>query len=406
MAELSANHGVVIAGAGPVGLACAVGLADLGIPVTLLESEPGLTHDLRAATYHPPTMEMLAAYGILPTMLAQGLQVPHWQVRDRELGVIAEWDLGMLSDHTPYPFRLHLEQHKLAHILLDKFLTYPHASVHFDTPLTGIEQTEDGVTAFSVHEGKTKQFQAAWLIGCDGGRSFTRKAIGTEFEGFTWPERFAVLSTDYDLRQRGYAMNAYIADPKEWVAIFCVPHEGPPGLWRAVFPINNADETDEYTLSHEGVQARLGGFMPETGPYNVPYASIYRVHQRVAKDWRKGRVLLAGDAAHVNNPLGAFGLNGGLHDAMNLVGKLGEVYRNKADTSVLDRYVRQRRTTNIEFIQANSIRNKKTLEERDPTLRQERFDELRKQSSSRELAIPFLLQSSMIMSLQKAAEIA
>ncbi|MDX3905957.1 MAG: FAD-dependent monooxygenase [Pigmentiphaga sp.] len=396
---------VIIAGAGPVGLTAAVALANQGIPVTVLEAEPALTHDLRAGTFHPPTMEMLAAYGVTDAMLEQGLKVPHWQVRDREMGVVAEWDLGMLADVTPYPFRLHLEQHKLARILLDKLLAYPDTEILFSTPLSGIEQDAGGVTAFASRDGETLRIRGKWLIGCDGGRSFTRKAIGSEFEGFTWPERFAVLSTDYDLSAHGYARNAYIADPQEWVAVFCVPHDGPPGLWRAVFPITDPDEPDEEVLSSDGVQRRLKGFMPWRDHYDVPYASIYRVHQRVAKDWRVGRVLLAGDAAHVNNPLGAFGLNGGLHDAINLAGKLGAVWHGRADDTLLDRYVRQRRNTNIDFVQATSIRNKRLLEERDPGVRRERFDELRRQASDRNSAIPFLLQSSMIMSLRKAEEI-
>jgi 3-(3-hydroxy-phenyl)propionate hydroxylase len=176
-------------------------------------------------------------------------------------------------------------------------------------------------------------------------------------------------------------------------------------LWRAVFPIINADQPDEEVLSDVEVQKRLKGFMPWRDRYDVPYSSIYRVHQRVAKDWRIGRVLLAGDAAHVNNPLGAFGLNGGLHDAMNLAEKLGKVWRKEADDSLLDRYVRQRRTTNIEFVQANSIRNKRMLEETDPAARTKRFDELRAQVADPVAARPFLLQSSMIVSLRRAAEI-
>jgi 3-(3-hydroxy-phenyl)propionate hydroxylase len=405
MAAHQHNPGVIVAGAGPVGLAAAVALADQGIPVTVLESEPQLQHDLRAGTFHPPTMEMLAPYGVTATMLEQGIKVPLWQVRDRKEGVIAEWDMSVMSDITPYPFRLHLEQHKLARIIVDKLATYPHAKVMFGSALSGIEQDDTGVRATVTQNGENLTLSADWLIGCDGGRSFTRKAIGTEFEGFTWPERFAVISTDYDLARHGYAMNAYIADPTEWVAVFCVPHNGPPGLWRAVFPIANADQPDEEVLSDAETQARLRGFMPWQDRYHVPYSSIYRVHQRVAKDWRVNRVLLAGDAAHVNNPLGAFGLNGGLHDAMNLAEKLGQVWRKEADVSLLDRYVRQRRTTNIEFVQANSIRNKRMLEETDPAVRAQRFDELRAQASDPKSALPFLMQSSMIMSLRRAAEI-
>ena len=147
-------------------------------------------------------------------------------------------------------------------------------------------------------------------------------------------------------------------------------------------------------------------FVARPEPYDIPYASIYRVHQRVAKDWRVGRILLAGDAAHLNNPLGAFGLNGGLHDAILLAGYLGRVWRGEADASLLDLYVRQRRTANVEFVQTQSIGNKKMLEEADPAAREEAFAELRRIAADREAARDFLIKSSMIWSVRRAAEVA
>jgi 3-(3-hydroxy-phenyl)propionate hydroxylase len=129
------------------------------------------------------------------------------------------------------------------------------------------------------------------------------------------------------------------------------------------------------------------------------------VHQRVASEWRCGRVLLAGDAAHLNNPLGGFGLNSGIHDATNLAEKLARVWRSEADDSLLDLYVRQRRAATIEHVQAMSIRNKRLLEERDPHVHRTRMEELVAIAEDPRLARAYMLESSMIAGLRKSAEI-
>ena len=176
--------------------------------------------------------------------------------------------------------------------------------------------------------GAARTVEASWLIGADGGRSAVRKGLGVEFEGFTWPEIFVVVSTPYDFGARGFARNTYIADPVEFGAMFKVPDEGPPGLWRIAYPAN-PDESDEALLAPERVEAAMQRFCAKPEPYEVRYKSTYRVHQRVAASFRAGRVLLAGDAAHLNNPLGGFGLNSGIHDAVNLADKLGRAWRGE-----------------------------------------------------------------------------
>jgi 3-(3-hydroxy-phenyl)propionate hydroxylase len=229
--------------------------------------------------------------------------------------------------------------------------------------------------------------------------------MGVEFEGFTWPERFLVASTAYDLAPHGFTPNAYVTDPAEWAAIFKMPHEGPPGLWRILVP-SDPDMPEEALLEASYVEERLQNFLPRAERYEIAYKSTYKVHQRVASDFRVGRMLLVGDAAHVNNPLGALGLNGALHAAVNLAEKLGPVWRGDAEESLLDRYVRQRRQANVEFVQAQSIRNKELLQERDPAVRAERLAELRRTAADRGRAREFLLRSSMIASVRRAAEIA
>jgi 3-(3-hydroxy-phenyl)propionate hydroxylase len=391
---------VIVAGAGPVGLATALSLAHQGIPVQVIEAQPGLTVDQRAGTFHPPTLEMLAPFGVTDDMHRIGLKVPRWQIRDRRQGVIAEWDLGLIADLTPYPYRFHLEQHRLTPILFHKLHGFSNAAVRFSTGFVGATQQGDGVLVQTT----AGPLRASWLIGCDGGRSAVRKALGVEFEGFTWPERFIVISTIEDFAQDGFTSNAYVADPKEWAAVFHMPHDRPSGLWRLAFPVH-PQESEEAVLADDAVEARMQRFVARPRRYEVPYKGIYRVHQRVAGQWRAGRILLAGDAAHLNNPLGAFGLNGGLHDAIMLADYLGKVWRGEADESLLDLYVRQRRTANVEFVQSQSISNKRMLEEADPAAREKTFDELRRIAADRSLARDFLIRSSMIWSVRRAAEI-
>ncbi|HEV2430971.1 MAG TPA: FAD-dependent monooxygenase [Burkholderiales bacterium] len=395
---------VVIAGAGPTGLMCALALARRGVPVVVCEAEPSLTHDLRAGTFHPPTQEMMAPYGITGRMHEHGLQVKRWQIRSRRGGLVAEFDLGLLADETPYPYRLHLEQYRLTPIQLDILRKEPAAEVHFHHRIIGFERKADSVLVRFESEGIPGKLEASWLIGADGGRSTIRKLLAVEFEGFTWPEQFLVVSTPYDLARHGFTMNAYVADPVEWAAVFKMPDSGPPGLWRLAFPCDPGLPEDALLEPHS-VQARMQGFLPILGDYEIRYQSIYRVHQRVAADWRRGRVLLAGDAAHLNNPLGGFGLNSGIHDAVNLAEKLAQVWSGEADDSLLERYVRQRRAATIEHVQAMSIRNKRLLEERDPQVHRSRMEELLAIAGDPERARAYMLESSMIAGLRKSAQI-
>jgi 3-(3-hydroxy-phenyl)propionate hydroxylase len=392
---------VIVAGAGPVGLLTALALAKRDIPVLVLEAESGLTLDLRAGTYHPPSLEMMAPYGITEEMHKTAIKVPRWQIRDRRQGVIVEWDVSEIADLTPYPYRLHLEQHRLTPIIFDKLKACANAEVKFSHQVSSVSQDGDGVTVTAQTPRGPEKFEAEWLVGADGGRSTVRKCVDVEFEGFTWPERFVVASTTHDYSAHGYTLNAYVADPDEWSALFKMPDDGPPGIWRIIFPVPSEEE-DAVTLSDQMVEHRMQGFLPKAGRYPIKYKSIYKVHQRVAREFRVGRVLLAGDAAHLNNPIGAFGLNGGIHDSINLSGKLGMVCRGDADEALLDLYVRQRRSVNLEYVQEFSIKNLKRLAAKSEEEREANFDELRRLATTREGRREFLLVSSMIASIRRA----
>jgi len=395
---------VIVAGAGPVGLLTALALATQDVPVLVLEAEPGLTIDLRAGTYHPPSLEMMAPYGITADMLKTAIKVPRWQIRDRKEGIIVEWDVSLIKDLTPYPYRLHLEQHRLTPIIYAKLRKCPNAEVRFSHEVADFSQTADKVVVAAKTPAGREQFEAQWLVGADGGRSAVRKCMGVAFDGYTWPERFLVASTTYDYEPHGYRFNTYVADPVDWSAMFKMPGNGPEGLWRVLFPVR-PEEDEAVALSGDNVERLMQGFQPKAGRYEIQYKSMYKVHQRVAGQFRVGRALLAGDAAHVNNPIGAFGLNGGIHDAINLAGKLGKVCRGEGEERLLDLYVRQRRTVNLEYVQEYSIRNLKRLTARTEAERRTNFDELRQAASTVEGARNFLLISSMIASVRRAEAI-
>jgi 3-(3-hydroxy-phenyl)propionate hydroxylase len=393
----------VIAGAGPTGLMCALALGKQGIPVIVLEAERGLTRDLRAGSFHPATLDMMEPFGITARMEKEGIRVRHWQIRDRSGELVAQFDLGLLEGETRHPYRLHLEQHRLTPIQLDLIGQATQSEVHFGYAVTGVENRDDRVLVHIDGIDGPATIEASWLVGADGGRSTVRKSLGIEFEGFTWPEQFLVVSTPYDFAQHGFAMNVYIADPVEWVALFKMPDSGPPGLWRIVFP--SADRDDEAALSPENVERRMQDFIARRVPYEIRNKSIYRVHQRVCKTFRSGRVLLAGDAAHVNNPLGAFGLNSGIHDAVSLAEKLGRVWHGDADDALLDLYVRQRRTAAVEQVERMSIRNKRQLEERDPGVQRRRLQELMAIAKDPARARDHLLETSMITGLRQSSQV-
>jgi len=398
---------VLIAGGGPVGLLCAWLLARRGIAVRLFDENEGLQTDQRAATTHPATLDLLQEDGLAEDMARVGLVAPVFQFWDRPSGeLVAQFDHAVLAADTRHPYVVQCEQFKTAKLLRERLAALPHAEITFGHAAVDVRQTGArveldvrGPQGITTHVG-------AYLIGADGGRSTVRKQCDIAFEGFTWPERFVVLSTPYDFEAgRGYCYRSYFADPGAWCNCFKVSADGPPGLWRTVFP-TEPGESDADILSDAGVQARLNKFFPAPQPYPVVHRNLYVTHQRVAARFRYGRVLLAGDAAHVNNPIGGMGLNGGIQDAVNLVDKLARIVQGGESERLLDLYDLQRRTVAIEFVQEQSIANKKRLEAADPEQRQRNLDELRATAADAARARAFLLRTAMIASQRRAERIA
>jgi 3-(3-hydroxy-phenyl)propionate hydroxylase len=403
------DNRVIVSGCGPVGAVTALALVKKGIAVTLIEQLPDAAEDQRAATIHTPTVQMLADLGLEKEMFSDapsgGMAAPLFHFRDRATGeLVAVFDISLLKGEVPYPYVVQWEQYKLVHAALPHIRASGLGEVRFSNKLIGLSQTEDHVEATVGNAaGETEKLRARYLIGTDGGSSAVRRLAGIAFEGFTWPERFIKIGTSFDFGATGQGLctRNYFFDPDEWLNLFKVKGYGPPGIWRGVLPVPES-ESDEEALSMENIQRRLQRIYQKSGDYEIPYYALYAVHQRVAQTFNKGRVLLAGDCAHVNNPIGGMGMNGGIHDAVNLAEKLTDVWFGRADAKVLDRYTRQRRTAQVDYVQAQTIENKRKLEERDPAIRRKHLDNLRRTSEDVTLHKKFLYRSSLIDSLNSA----
>jgi 3-(3-hydroxy-phenyl)propionate hydroxylase len=395
---------ILIAGGGPVGLIAALALARQGLPVQVYEAESRVNDMPRAATTHAATLEMLEELGLVDEVIRRGLVEPLFRTWDRSTGrLIAEFDFGRLKNDTRYPFAVQCEQHKIAAMAIERLRTLSHASIEFSARVVSVAQSADGVEIEVETVAGKRKARGAYLIGADGGRSTVRKAMDIAFEGYTHPERFLILTTPYDLGSRfpGCTRN-YLADPDDWCALFKVSGDDGKGLWR-VLSSTRLEEREADLLSAEATEARLQKFFPKQGPYPIVHRNLYNVHQRVAASFRNGRVFLAGDAAHVNNPLGGLGLNFGIHDAIELTGLLGRVIRGDASADILDDYDRHRRPLNIEFVQQQTIANKKRMEEKDPAARARNFEQLAATAADPIAHRTYLLRASLIDSVRKRA---
>jgi 3-(3-hydroxy-phenyl)propionate hydroxylase len=393
---------VLIAGAGPVGLVAAASLVRQGIPVTVFEASDELSRESRASTFHPPTLDMLAEIGVADALIAQGLIAPTVQYRTRGGGPIAQFDFGDIADLTGHPYRVQSEQFKLTRIIADKFGSDDNFRIEFDRKVEGVTQDDEGVNVdVRGADGSLERRRGLWLIGADGAKSAVRKALDIPFSGFTWPERFLVVSTSFDFLAvfPDLASVSYVADPKQWHFLLRVP-----GMWRVMFPIA-PELSDDEASSPEFAASTLASLIPAAADASILHVTLYRVHQRVADCFRKGRTFLAGDAAHINNPLGGMGMNGGIHDVVNLCGRLARVWRQEAATAELDRYDLQRRLVTVEHVQRQTIENKRNLEASDPRDQEEFRVRMARTAAEPALARDYLRKISMMASLKRAAEL-
>ena len=398
---------VIVIGAGPVGLCLSLALAQAGIGVRLVEQlgkHNFLDQIPRAGTNHPVTLEMFDRLGLYQRIAPRGIVAPlvhYWDRPGHEL--IAEFDHAVLKNDTKFPFVLQCERIKIVEEALAMAEAHELIDVRLNTTFIGFTQDANGVVAsVEAEDGSEDKISGAYIVSGEGARSIVRKQLDIEFEGFTYSDRTLNIEASADFHALGYTERNYISDPTEWSNLF--HWRGPPDRWRVHFPV--AEDADEGEVQRpESLEDYMRRFLPPGMKFTIYGSNLYTVHQRVAKTFHAGRALLCGDSGHVNSPIGAMGMNSGIHDALNLAAKLIAVLRGEVDDGVLDRYERQRRHVAIQHTQAQTIRNKKMLAERDPAVRRKNLDEMRRTAADPKRAYDFMLRASLIESVREAERI-
>jgi 3-(3-hydroxy-phenyl)propionate hydroxylase len=346
---------VIIIGGGPVGFICALGLAQAGVRVSVIEAEPQIIDSPRAAVYFWSVLGGLERLGILQEAEAAGVRKQDYTYLIRRSGERIAYSMEVLKGHTPHPYNLHLGQHVLAGIAMRRLRSFSNATVRFGTRLQMLQQDAHGVTLSVVTEHGPEELRAGWIIGADGAGSTVRRLLGLSFDGTTWPERFVATNVHYDFERHGYARATFVIDDR-FGAVIAILNDA--GLWRCTY-MEDATHPEETFL--ERLPQMYQAILPGHGPYELERASPYRMHQRSAQRYRVGRVLLAGDAAHVTNPTGGLGLTSGLFDSYALYPALAAVVLEHADAEVLDRYSAARRDTFVNHASPQAAANKQLI---------------------------------------------
>ena len=392
---------VLICGAGPVGLVAGLRLALAGIETLVIDKENQVSQDFRASTFHPPTLDMLDELGLTQDLLSEGLVSPTWQIRQHESHDKALFDLSVLKDDTRYPFRLQCEQRVLTRLADAKAQNTPNLQVRYGCELTHLVQDQSGVTASLSTTNGPEQIHARYLIAADGARSVCRKLTGMTFTGETYPETTILATTTFKFEE-------VLPELSNVNYVWC--KEGTfsllrlPSIWRCSL-YSDPDETVEQALAPAAIERKLQRIVPRSEPYNIVEIRPYRIHRRLIDNYRAGSVVFAGDSAHLTSPSGGMGMNGGIHDAVNLTDKLIAILRQGASEDLLDQYTRQRRPVAEEEILAQSHINRMRMQRRDAVWRAEEMSRLQALIASPEQHREHLLKSSMISGLARAAAV-
>jgi 3-(3-hydroxy-phenyl)propionate hydroxylase len=396
---MTEQHAVVIVGAGPVGLVTAVSLAQHGVPSLVLEASHIVPRDLRASTVHPPTLDMLDEIGVAADYIKLGVITDCWQVihlgtRDR-----VQFDLSVLKGHTRHPYRLQCEQYNLVPLLIERARASGLVDLRFSTEVTEAVQDGDKAIARANVNGAPREFRGRYLVGADGAHSAVRRSLGLPLEGFTYEHSTTLITTPFRFEDH---IPELVGANYTWTwldagSMFRLRDE-----WRCTFYPRPGEADRE--LTDDIIESRMQGILARGEPYEVREKRNYKIHQRIVPDYRVGRIVLAGDAAHVTPPTGGLGMNGGIHDAVNLADKLARVIGGESET-LLDLYVRQRRPVAVAEILAQSHQNRIRMQSWDPEHRKEVMAHMRRIAADPERTKAMLLRTSMIDGLRQAAAV-
>ncbi|NMP24128.1 FAD-dependent oxidoreductase [Sulfobacillus harzensis] len=391
---------IIIVGAGPVGLTAAEILGTAGIPVVVLEKGHTPNQEWRASTFHAATLELLEETGLTPELLKHGLKAETIQYRDRTTGLFAEFDCRLIADETRYPFRLQCPQSTYTRVVHERTKDNPRVTVLFDRRVDTVSQDAEGVTVHVTNEsGGHETFRGSYVLGADGARSTVRRSLGYSFDGYTLEERFLLVGTPVSFEKYipDLAYVNYLSDPEEFLFILRVPE-----AWRLLYPVPPS-VTDAAALNPERLQSQLQKALNTQDEFPIVEHMIYRVHQRVATSFYKGRVILMGDAAHVNSPLGGLGLNSGIHDAVDLARRFTRIVDYDDQERVeeeLNMYAETRRFVALAYVRQISKRNTNVLTERDPVRRVELQREMADEARDPARARQWLLRSTLLSAVR------
>jgi 2-polyprenyl-6-methoxyphenol hydroxylase-like FAD-dependent oxidoreductase len=346
---------VIVVGGGPAGFITALGLAQAGVRLTLIEAQPRIIDSPRAAVYHWAVMDGLERLGIREEVESTGFPKQEYTYLVHKSGERIEFSLSVLEGRTPFPYNIHLGQHRLAEIALRRLAEFSHVDVRFNTQLQSMSQDPAGVTLEVSTPDGPEQMRAGWVIGADGAGSTVRHQLGLAFDGMTWPERFVATNVFFDFERHRYSRATFLIDDGHGAVIAKIDNTG---LWRCTY-MEDASQPEESFL--ERLPQAYAAILPGAEDYTVDRAAPYRMHQRSAPRYRVGRVILVGDAAHVTNPTGGLGLTSGLFDCFALSPALAAVISQGADASVLDRYSDARREIFWNRVSPQAIANKRLI---------------------------------------------
>jgi 3-(3-hydroxy-phenyl)propionate hydroxylase len=354
---------VVIVGAGPVGLVSALYLHWLGVPFVVLEEDSDVSTAAKAGTLTPRSLEIFSQLGAIDDLLKEGLRLDVVDLVERRKNrVLMRMPFHEMGGETSYPFTINLPQSDYERILLDHVQRSDIGEVRFEQRVVGLEQDEAGCRLTVETPNGTETLEGSYVLACDGGRSEIRRQLGIKHEGKTYPEKFALIDIEADLdsdTERKPSHLSYIFDPQEWLILVRQPH-----MWRVLWPIPPEAEEPDTPEVQRKLRLAVGD-----RPVNILGVITYKVHHRVAQQWKVGRTFLLGDAAHLITPIGGLGASTGIMDANNLAWKLAWVAHGLADDSLLDTYEDERRPI-AEFIASGlADRNRSIMNMQNPIKR-------------------------------------
>ena len=390
---------IVIIGAGPVGLITALRLSQLGMRSIIIEKNKAIQDELRASTFHPPTIEMLDELGIAEELISIGLETKHWQFRVHETGEKAVFDMNHIEQDTKYPFRLQVEQKELCRIATKKAEMDENIDLRMGHQLNDLAQKKEAVEISVTNKNETKQtIEAPILIAADGGSSKVRKIMGLEFKGRTYPETTILAATKFPFHEHinGLSNVNYVWSNWGTYSLLRLP-----GIWRcSLYP--DIGETIDQATTPESINEKLNRIVPGQKDFKVIEVRPYKIHQRVLDKYVHGRVVFAGDAAHLNSPSGGMGMNGGIHDGWCLSKRLNDIFLGGFPLTRLSLYSDQRQKIAENEILKNAHKNRSRMQERNKNFREAELARLKKTASDPKSAREFLMKSSMIKGLREA----